>query len=70
MNVSLTCSLDCSYNLSLDGRLLRGTAVGRVQKSIVFKGRPAPGRHRVTARTVALVNAGPPSVASASFRSY
>jgi len=70
VNVSLTCSLDCSYTLSLDGRLLRGTAVGRVQKSIVFKGRPAPGRHRVTARTVALVNAGPPSVASASFRSY
>ena len=50
--------------------LLRGTAVGRVQKSILLKGRPAPGRHRVTARAVALVNAGAASVASASFRSY
>jgi len=70
VNVSLTCSLDCSYTVSLDGRLLRGTAVGRVQKSILLKGRPAPGRHRVTARAVAIVNAGPASVASASFRSY
>ena len=70
VKVTVTCSLDCSYTVTLDGRLLRGTAVGRVQKSIVFKGRPAPGRHRVTARTVALVNAGPASVASASFRSY
>jgi hypothetical protein len=70
VNVSLTCSLDCSYTVSLDGRPLRGTAIGRVEKSIVLRGRPAPGRHRVTARATALVNAGQAAVASASFRSY
>ena len=69
VNVSLTCSLDCSYTVSLTGRVLRGTATGGVRKSFVVKGRPAPGRHRVTARATALMNAGPAGVASASFRS-
>ena len=70
VNVSLTCSLDCSYTVSLNGRPLRGTAVGRVPKAVLLKGRLSPGRHRVTARAVALVNAGPATVVSASFHSY
>jgi hypothetical protein len=70
VNVSLRCSLDCSYTVALNGRVLRGTAVGRVSKSVILKGRLAPGTHRVTARAIALVNAGAASVASTSFRSY
>ena len=62
VKVSLTCSLDCSYTVSLDGRLLRGTAVGRVQKTLALQGRLAAGqasRHRAGASP--LVNAGPAS---------
>ena len=70
VNVTLTCSLDCSYTVSLNGRLVRGTAVGRVAKSVVLKGRLAPGTHRITARALALVNAGSAATASTSFRSY
>ncbi len=70
VKVTLTCSLDCSYTLSLDGRLLRGTAVGRVARSVVLRGRPSRGTHRVTARATALVNTGSAAVASASFRSF
>jgi hypothetical protein len=67
--IRLTCSLDCTYNVSLDRRRLAGTAVGRVPTTVVFKGALPPGRHVVSARASALVNAGPPASARLSFSS-
>jgi hypothetical protein len=67
--ITLTCSLDCTYSVSLDGRRLTGTAVGRVPTTVVFKGALPPGRHLVAARASALVNAGPPASARLSFSS-
>src|SRR5436190_6075521 len=34
--IYLTCSLDCAYALRLDGRTLRGTAVGGAAKAVLF----------------------------------
>jgi len=68
--VSLTCSLDCSYTVSLDRRRLSGTAVGRVATTVVFKGALPPGRHVVSARAAAVLNAGPPASARLSFSSH
>ena len=42
----LTCSLDCTYTVSLDRRRLTGTAVGRVATTLVFKGALAAGAAR------------------------
>jgi hypothetical protein len=67
--IRLTCSLDCSYSVSLDTRRLTGIAVGRVATPIVFKGELAPGRHVIVARASARLNAGPPASARLSFSS-
>jgi hypothetical protein len=69
VKVTLTCSLDCSYTVTLDRRRLTGTAVGRVPKALFFKGALARGRHAVAARAAAVLNAGSPASASASFSS-
>jgi hypothetical protein len=69
MKVTLTCSLDCSYTVSLDRRRLTGRAVGRVPKTLLFKGALAGGRHALTARATAALNAGPAASVSASFSS-
>ena len=69
VKVTLTCSLDCSYTVSLDRRRLTGRAVGRVPKTLVFSGALPHGRHAVTARATAVLNAGQPASASASFSS-
>jgi hypothetical protein len=67
--IKVTCSLDCSYTVSLDRRRLTGTALGRVGSTVAFTGALAPGRHVVTARASALMNAGPPASARLSFSS-
>ncbi|HEY2778618.1 MAG TPA: hypothetical protein VGI77_12020 [Gaiellaceae bacterium] len=67
--IKLTCSLDCTYSVTLDRRRLTGTAVGRVTKTVVFTGVLPAGRHVVSARASALVNAGPPASARLSFSS-
>jgi hypothetical protein len=67
--VKLTCSLDCTYTVSLDRRRLTGTAVGRVATTLLFKGTLPRGRHVVTARATAVANAGPPASARLSFSS-
>ena len=67
--VRLTCSLDCTYTVSLDKRRLTGSAVGRVATTLLFKGALPPGRHVVAARASALMNAGPPASARLSFSS-
>jgi hypothetical protein len=69
VKVTLTCSLDCSYTFSLDRRRVTGAAVGRLPKTLVFKGPLARGRHVLTARATAALNAGPPVSVSASFSS-
>jgi hypothetical protein len=67
--IKVTCSLDCSYTVSLDRRRLTGTALGRVVSTVAFTGALAPGRHVVTARASALMNAGPPAAARLSVAS-
>jgi hypothetical protein len=69
MKVTLTCSLDCSYTVSLDRRRLTGRAVGRVPKTLLFTGTLLRGRHALTARATAALNAGPPGSVSSSFSS-
>jgi hypothetical protein len=69
IKVTLTCSLDCSYTVSLDRRRLRGNAVGRVATTLGFKGALPPGRHVVSARATAALNAGRPASARLSFSS-
>jgi len=44
-------------------------AVGRLATTVLFKGVLPPGRHVVSARASALVNAGPPASARLSFSS-
>jgi hypothetical protein len=67
--VTVTCSLDCSYALTLDRRApLRGTAVGRVAKAVAVRGPLTRGAHVVKAQATATVNAGPPGAASKTFR--
>ncbi|MGZ4289594.1 MAG: hypothetical protein ACXVRJ_08035 [Gaiellaceae bacterium] len=70
VKVTLTCSLDCSYTVTLDRRRpVTGTAVGRVAKTLLFKGTLLRGRHALAARATAALNAGPPVSAAASFSS-
>jgi hypothetical protein len=69
VRVTLTCSLDCSFTVTLDRRRLAGTAVGRVPKTLAFKGKLLRGRHVVSARATAALNAGAPASATASFSS-
>lgn len=69
IKVSLTCSLDCSYTVTLDNRALIGTAIGKTPKTILFNGALRAGLHRVTAQGLVPVNTGPAGTASASFRS-
>ena len=68
VKVFLTCSLDCIYSVTLDARRLHGTATGKVTKTLLFRGKPAAGTHRVTAQAVASLNQGPPVTATALVR--
>jgi hypothetical protein len=69
VRVYLTCSLDCSYTVTLDSRRVTGTVAGRTPKTLFFKGPLPAGLHRVTASGVVPVNTGPAGTASLSFRS-
>jgi hypothetical protein len=69
VKVTVTCSLDCTYSVTVDRRRITGTAVGSTPKTVVFKGPFAKGRHAVAATARAALNAGPPASASSSFRS-
>jgi hypothetical protein len=69
VKVTLTCSLDCTYTVTLDTRRLTGRAVGGIPKTLLFRGPLLPGRHVVQARATAVLNAGPPVSVSKSFRS-
>jgi hypothetical protein len=69
IKVTLTCSLDCNYTVTLDRRSLRGSATGRVPVTVAFTGRLTAGVHRVTAGALTPVNTGPPGSATRSFRS-
>ena len=65
----LTCSVDCSYTVTLDSsHTLSGTAVGRVTKAVFFPGVLAKGRHSVSGSAMANMNAGPPASAGVTFR--
>ena len=68
LTVSLTCTLDCSYTVALDGRrTLKGTAVGSTPKALVFKGKLGKGRHVLSASAVAVANAGAAATVTSSF---
>jgi hypothetical protein len=67
--ISLTCSLDCSYTVTLDRRRLTGKAVGRTPAVLLFKGPLSGGRHVVSVRATAVLNAGPSASARLSFSS-
>jgi hypothetical protein len=69
VKVTLTCSLDCTYSVTVDRRRLTGTAVGSTAKTLVFRGPFKPGRHPVAATALAVLNVGAPGSASSSFRS-
>lgn len=69
IKLTLTCSLDCNYTVTLDRRSLRGTATGRVPATIAFTGPLTPGAHRAWASAVTPVNTGPPGSVSRSFHS-
>jgi hypothetical protein len=69
VKITLTCSFDCTYTVTLDNRPLTGTAVGKVAKTLLFKGALKAGLHRVSAQGVTPVNTGPAGTASLSFRS-
>jgi hypothetical protein len=66
--VFLTCSIDCSYTVTLDSsHSWRGTAVGRVTKTLLLPGKFATGPHAVSGSATALLNAGPPAAAGVTF---
>jgi hypothetical protein len=69
VKVIFTCSLDCNYTVALDGRSLTGAAIGRVPKTLLFKGALPAGSHRVTAQGAVPVNTGASGTVSKSFRS-
>jgi hypothetical protein len=69
MKVSLTCSIDCAYTISLDRRRLTGVAVGRSATTVRFNGALKRGRHLLAAQATATVNPGPAASARVSFSS-
>ena len=69
IKVFLTCSLDCTYTVTLDSRSLTGTAIAHTAKTILFRGTLAPGPHRLTAQGIVPVNTGPAGTVSKFFRS-
>ena len=69
VKVTLTCSLDCNYSARVENRLLTGTAIGKVPKTLLFKGALSAGTHTVSAQGTVPVNTGPPGTASKTFRS-
>lgn len=68
LKVVLTCSLDCAYTLSFDGRSARGRATGGVKVTARFPTLPRSGTHTATVRATATVNTGSQAVANRTLR--
>ena len=66
-SVQMTCSLDCTYLVTLDGRRANGKATGGVAKTVVSGHGLAAGRHVLRITATAVLNAGPPGTASLTF---
>ncbi len=65
----LTCSVDCRYRITVDGRHpVTGTALGRVQTVVVVPLRLAAGRHRLSLTASATTNAGSRVTRAVTFR--
>jgi hypothetical protein len=65
--VRMTCSVDCTYTVTLDGRRANGKATGGVAKTVVTGHGLTPGRHVLKISATAALNAGPPGTASLTF---
>jgi hypothetical protein len=63
-----TCSLDCAYTLTLDGRGARGRATGGVKTTVRFPTLPRSGTHTATVRATATVNVGPQGSSTRTLR--
>jgi len=69
VKVTVTCSLDCSYTVTLDGlRRVSGRAVGSVPKTVSFAGAMRKGAHTVSGAATAALNTGPAGSAAVTFR--
>jgi hypothetical protein len=69
LGVTLTCSLDCNYTVTLDRRRLTGVATGAVPRTLLFRGPLPKGMHVIRVQASATVNVGPPASRTVSFRS-
>ncbi|HEY3183170.1 MAG TPA: hypothetical protein VGJ77_10065 [Gaiellaceae bacterium] len=68
VKVTLTCSIDCAYTITVDGRRpLRGTAVGGIPRTVALRWKLQPGPHTVTVSGLATLNVGPPGTISRRF---
>jgi len=69
VTVTLTCSVDCRYSLTLDRRKPRtGTALGGTPTKLLFPAPVKAGRHAGSATATAALNAGPPGSAALTFK--
>jgi hypothetical protein len=69
VTVTLTCSVDCRYSLTLDRRKPRaGSALGRTPMKLLFPAPVKAGRHSLAATATAALNAGPPGAAALTFK--
>jgi len=68
LKVMFTCSLDCAYTLTLDGRGARGRATGGVKTTVRFPTLPRSGTHTATVRATATVNVGPQGSSTRTLR--
>ena len=67
--VTLTCSLDCTYAVRLDGRkTLTRHGRRRDRQEAAVPRRSAKGRHSLVGTATAALNAGPPGRAALTFR--
>ena len=67
--ISLTCSVDCTYRARFDSHtILAGTATGGVPKLLLLRGKLAPGTHQLVLTATAVMNVGPPTTATLTFR--
>jgi hypothetical protein len=64
LKVVFTCSLDCAYALTLDGRGAHGRATGGRKTTVRFPALPRSGTHTATVRATAMLNAGPAATAT------
>jgi hypothetical protein len=67
--VRLTCSLDCTYSVRLDGgKAVTGSALAGIPKVLRFPETLRKGRHSLAGSATAALNAGPPGSAALTFR--